>query len=280
MAVSDLERGRAPAIEPGDKAGVIIELLERVGVVGDANRDDKTAEISKGIGFLQEGSGVPGEDYPYLPESLVTTEEVAHALDTGEFVSGKTYLDTHIGHSLWTPGAEANRSGYRTNDFGVLVPGGNAIALPLHVRRAVHNLDCTDDPLPHFSAMSFDSEHAEAVEETQLEAFAKTAEAYEDTHEGFSMGVLDAKAGLIIAFMHRIAGDDVSIADYGYDMPFEHVWMYDGTKPRRTIDGRSIVGCVDSRNGQLVVGGMEGKAGSKIGLGLSAGPREFEAQIS
>jgi hypothetical protein len=267
MAIQGLERSQAPVNSPATDVEVMVDALERVGLVSDANRDEVKESTAADIAAL-ESSG-DGQDYPWIPDELVTLDNVVYALDTGEYQSGEEYVDTYVYNRLWTPGTD--QDGYSAEDLDKFDSERSGSGVLPHVRRALHNPSSKVDPKLHFLNQPFDEQYAEEGAETQLQAIAKAQAEYEAAHEGFGMTPLNAKGVAMIALIQRIKGED---------MPFEYGWLNDATMPRRTVVGDSLVGDVDSLDGQLRLDRSDGDAFPYDGVGLSVGPKEIEPQTS
>jgi hypothetical protein len=266
MAIQGLERGVPPVAEPTTEAGVIVDALERVGLVRDDNREDILRSTEADLAGL-EGSGA-GEDLPWTPDELVTLDEVVHALDTGQYLSGREYPESFVYAPLWRRG---DRNGYSAQDLDRFDRERPGRGVEPHVRRALHNPNSQLDPKLHFADQPFDEKYAEEGQETQQDAIAKAKAEYEAEHEGFSLIPLNAKSVAWLALIQRIKGED---------MPFNDSWMYDATMPRRTVGGFSVVGSVYSGGGVFGLDGGLGLAGPGAGVGLSVGPKAVEPQAS
>lgn len=266
MAIEGLRRVEPQTFNRDDEIGVMVDALERVGLVRDSNRDRVTESVTADLGLLT-ANGETGESYPWVSEYLVTLGEVVHALDSGEYANSRDYDEALVDHRLWTPGAHPD--GYDADDFGNLEPGQPARGVPAHVRQAIHNPASEAEPLLHFLDLPFDDKYRGKAPETQLEALAKAKQEYERAHEGFTVTPLDSKAIAMITLMRRIKGQA---------MPLEWGCMRDATLPRRVLKNNPVVGAVYSRGEQLNVGWSTGVPKDDVGLGLSVGPQKIERQ--
>lgn len=129
----------------------------------------------------------------------------------------------------------------------------------------MHNAANSEEPLFHFLGLPFDVKYVAPGQQTQLEAITETQQAYEAEHPDFTMRALSGRGVAMIALMRRIKGSSA--------MPMAWGFMRDGTLPRKTVDGDSYVGGVDSGGGQLGFGRSVGIACSVFGVGLSVGPK-------
>lgn len=201
-------------------------------------------------------SGRSGELYVRLPQSIALAEVVT-VLDGGSYPD-KTYPETYVYHKLWTPGTDPNS--YTDHDLGNAKPS----AYPAHGRLAVHNPANSQEPLLHFLNQPYDAMYAKPGQQTQLEDdVAESIATYStEGHTDLSMDPLTVRDVALIALVRRIKGEI---------MPMAWGFMRDPTLPRRTVDGGSVVGYVDSRGCQLRLGGSGGDASPDVGVGLSVG---------
>lgn len=267
MAIEGLRTVPQPnQVDISDEVGASVEALELLGLVED--RDQVTESVKAEFGALDQ-SGRTGEAYIQLPRGIITLQGLIDVSDSATYSGDKRYPESYVYHNLWTPGAHPD--GYKAEDLDNLKLGEqNATWLP-HARLAVHNPVSEREPLLHFLGLPIDELYAEAGQQTQLEALAEAAKAYEAEHAGFEMTPLNAKAVAMIALTRRIKGQS---------MPMEWGFMRDGTLPRATVGGVSFVGCVYSYGGQLKLSRSVGSAHSNGGLGVSVGPKQLEPQAS
>ncbi len=268
MAIKGLERGQISVVQPTNEVGVVVEALERIGLVGEATRDEITESVAEDFIKL-DASGVEGARYPAVPRRLASLREIADASDSGTYAGEKTYRATYFYDALWTPGADSG--GYRVEELSNLELGKTDDSWEPHVRVAVYNADSPDDPLLHFLDQPFDEKYAEEGAETQLAAIAQAKTEYEAEYPDFCMTPLNGQAIAIIGLMQRIKGEP---------MPLTWGYMYDATTPRKSVGGVSLVGYVNFDGGQLGFGGGNGYAHPGGGVGLSVGPKELESQAS
>lgn len=180
----------------------------------------------------------------------------------------KKYPETYVYDRLWTPGNDPD--GYKADDLDNLKLNWRDADWKPHARLAVHNPASEQEPLLYFLGQPFDELYAEAGQQTQLDAIAEATKAYNAEHADFEMTPLNAKGIAMIALVHRIKGES---------MPLTWGFMRDATLPRRTV-GISLVGDVGSGGDRLRLGGSDGRARSRSGVGVSVGPEVLEPQAS
>ena len=267
MAIQGLRSAPQPMeASISDQVGASVEALNMLGLVQD--RDQVTESVAAEFRNLEE-IGQTGERYIQLPRGIITLQELVTVADSATYPGDKKYPGTYVYSTLWTPGA--NPHGYKTSDLDNLTLGQANANWPAHARSAVHNPASEQEPLLHFLGQPYDELYAETGQQTQLEAIAEAAQANEAAHEGFAMTPLNAKAVAMIALTRRIKGES---------MPLSWGYMRDATLPRKTVDGDSYVGYVNSLGVQLSLSGSLGHASSDSGVGLSVGPKELELQAS
>ncbi len=266
MAIEGLRTAPQPLeMNISDEAGASVEALGILGLVQD--RDQVIESVTAEFRTLGQ-SGKTGEPFIQLPRGIITLQGLITALDSATYPGDRKYPETYVYDKLWTPGYDSD--GYKESDLDNLELG-QTCNWQAHARLAVHNPASEQEPLLHFLGQPYDKKYAESGQQTQVEAIAEVAQAYDVTHEGFKMTPLNTKAVAMIALTRRIKGEA---------MPMAWGFMRDATLPRRTVDGGSYVGSVDSIGGQLYLRGSRGRAYSSGGVGLSVGPKELEPQAS
>lgn len=264
MAIQGL---RSPEVRnAGDDIGAQVEALEMLGLVED--REQVTESVTADFAALDE-SGVEGEKFVQLPRSVIELQDMIKVIDGAEYPDERSYPNTYVYDRLWTPGTDSG--GYSSLDIGNLGVDRREEIWQPHARVAVPNVDSPNEPLLHFLGMPFDGERAEEGQETQRDAIAKAIEEYGASHENSEMTPLNAPGVAMIALIRRIKGEE---------MPMEWGCMYDATLPRSTVGGDSIVGIVYSNGGELWFDGGYGDADSRVGVGLSVGPKQLDPQAS
>lgn len=265
MAIEGLRTAPQPSeVNLSDHIGATVEALNVLGLVQE--RDQVTESVAAEFGALVE-SGRTGEAFIQLPRSVITLEDLVSASDSTTYAGDKKYPESYVYRELWTPGL--GTEGYKADDLDNLTLGGNGDFAP-HARLAVHNPASEQEPLLHFLDMPFDKKYADEGQQTQLEALDEAVKAYEAEagHENFEMTPLNAKAVAFIALVNRIKGEA---------MPIGWGFMRDATLPRETVHGDSFVGIVYSVGDRFNLDGSDGDAYSRIGVGLSVGPKTLNA---
>jgi hypothetical protein len=264
MAIEGL---KAPEVRNmADEVGASVDALDMLGLVED--REQVTESVKADFASLED-SGVAGEKFVQLPRGVIELPEIIKILDGASYPDGRTYPETYVYDRLWTPGTDPN--GYGAFDVGNLAADRKDEDWQPHARVAVHNPDSPDEPLLHFLNMPFDNEYAKKRQETQLDAIDKAAQEYGTAHEGFEMTPLNAVGVAMIALSRRIKGEKT---------PMSWGFMRDATLSRKTVDGGSYVGDVDSLDGGLRFVRSDGRADSGVGVGLSVGPKVLSPQTS
>lgn len=264
MAIEGLKTVAQPnQVNFSDQVGASVEALDLLGLVED--HDKVTESVTADYNALTK-SGRAGEAFIQLPRDVITLGGMVRVLDDTPYTGDRKYPTTYVYDELWTPGVGSE--GYQVAELDNLTLGGNG-NFATHARLAVHNPANEQEPLLHLLDMPFDGKYAKRKQQTQLEAIDVAVNAYEaEGHEGFAMTPLNAKAVAFIALTRRIKGEA---------MPMAWGFMRDATLPRKTVGGRSVVGDVDSVDGQLYLYGSDGDAYSYGGVGLSVGPKEIKS---
>jgi hypothetical protein len=262
MAIEGLRTAPQPVdIGMSDHVGATIEALNMLRLVEDTDRFTETVSVE--FAALNQ-AGRTGEAFVQLPRGIITLGDLLAASDGATYAHEKTYPKSYVWHELWTPGTDPD--GYKAEELDNIISAGVGNFAP-HARLAVHNPANAQEPLLHFLDKPFDGRYAKRKEQTQLQAVDEAVKVYTaEGHQGFTMTPLNAKAVAMIALVRRIKGEA---------MPMEWGFMRDATLTRRTVDGGSFVGDVDSHNGQLGLLGSGGLAYSDRGVGLSVGPKEL-----
>ncbi|HVC35925.1 MAG TPA: hypothetical protein VNE40_00560 [Candidatus Dormibacteraeota bacterium] len=246
-----------------DHVGASVEALDILGLVKD--RDQVTESVAAEYSALNQ-SGRTGEAFVQLPRSVITLEGMVNGLDNAKYPGDRQYPETFVVCELWTPGFD--KGGYNAQELDNLTLGGDGNFAP-HARLAIHNTASAKEPLLHFLYKPIDSTRTKGKEQTQLGAIEKAVKAYEaESHEGFEMTPLNAKAVAFIALVRRIKGEAMPMA-WGY--------MRDATLSSKTVDGVSLVGYVHSFGDRFGLDESDGYARSNVGVGLSVGPKELKS---
>jgi hypothetical protein len=267
MAIEGLRTVPEPNsnVNVSDEVGAAVLALDMLGLVED--HEQVTESITASFGDLA-ASKQPGEAYIQVPRKLVSLPGIIEVLDGAKYPGDREYPDTWVYRDLWIPGTD--EGSFEAEDIGNLELGQRD-DFPPHARIAVHNPNSHEERLLHYLGQPFDEMYAKEGEETQLQSFARSKTLLEAAHEDFALTPLNANAVAMIALTRRIKGEK---------MPFGWGFMRDATLPRKTVDGDSLVGFVDSRGGQLGLDGSYGFALPYVGLGLSVGPKVLEPQAS
>lgn len=264
MAIEGLRTVPQPSeVNLSDQVGASVEALNILGLVED--RDQVTESVTAEFKSLSQ-SGRTGEAFVQLPRSVITLADLVHASDSATYSGDRQYPETYVYRELWTPGFD--KDGYKAEELDNLTLGGNGDFAP-NARLAVHNPNSVQEPLLHFLDEPYDRKYAEKGQQTQLEAVEEAVKEYEaEGHETFEMTPLNAKAVAFIALTRRIKGET---------MPMAWGFMRDATLPRKTVDGYSLVGRVDSVGGKFILYGSDGGAYSDHGVGLSVGSKALKS---
>lgn len=267
MAIEGLRTAPQPnAVNMQDEVDASVEALEMLGLVQD--RDRLTETVAADFNALAQ-SGQTGEAFIQLPRGVITLEGLIAVSDGATYAGDRKYPATYKWGELWTPGAHPD--GFRADDLDNLSLGKQNGDYPSHARLAVHNPASEQEPLLHFLGKPFDGKYAEPGQQTQLEAVDEAAQVYVAEYQDFVMTPLNAKAVAMIALTRRIKGET---------MPMAWGFMLDATLPRKSVDGDSVVGYVNSAGDQLRLNRSNGRARSGVGVGLSMGPKVLELQVS
>ena len=174
--------------------------------------------------------------------------------------------------NLWTPGTETNS--YTPEEL-------DAAPTDALARLAVFNADRETgaDPILHFLNMPFDDKYREGAPQTQLEALTAAQAKFEKQHPQAMLQSLGHRAAAMLVLMDRIRGvETVNPQSDDYILNTGYVRIPD--LGRRSVDGDSIVGYVDSNGGRLELDGSSGSASPNGGVGLVAGLKELDPQAS
>lgn len=257
MAISGLQNGEVASLVSSDDVGAAVEALSLITPLHDRSKVEES--VREDFARALE-SGVSGEPYIHVPDSVASLGQIVQALDNGTFRT--YYLSTDVSHQFWAPGTGLER--YTRDAIGL--GDGLVAGRQVHARIAVRGSEIQEEPLLHFLGLPCD-EYARQTwdpeaEATQLEKVAETRQAFEAEHPDFNVVPLDASAVGFIALMRRIKGER---------MPISCGVMHDASLPRRAVYAGSFVGSVSSYVGQLHLGVMDGRAANYIGVGLSVG---------
>jgi hypothetical protein len=256
MAISGVRSSETVPAVNNDNVGAAVEALSLVASFDD--REAVTAQVREEFATLAT-SGVEGEMYIHVPRSVANLGRAIQALDEGSF--GKEYRASYVYGQLWTPGV--GQEGYAADELGTL---GIDTEDQVHARIAVHSAKSEDEPLLHFLGLPYDDYAKQnwnpKAEATQLEKVADSKQLIEAKHPGLNMAALNANAVAFISLMRRIKGEP---------MPMEWGFMRDASLGRKTVDGHSVVGRVDSYEGRLEFRNSGGDGYGYAGVGLSVG---------
>ena len=243
-----------------EAAGVANQAMFELGLAGP-DRDENLEEIADDFN-VRSGAGYDGRLH-VLPSQAVPFEYILAAAE------GKRPVDVSpagVYSNLWTPGTEQN-----SFTTGELNTGPQK-----HVARLAvfSSLETGYDPVLHDLGKPFDSHKYEEIDvnpdavPTQLEELEEDIVAFETQHPNYTLEELDHRAFAMLALMDRIRG--VKTQDQILSAGFMRV----PSLGRRSVDGRSIVGSVYSRVGQLGFAGSYGYASQNGGVGRSMGLSE------
>jgi hypothetical protein len=264
----------------GDEASATVVALELLGLVDDRERllDSVSTEFE-----VLRASGIPGELYIQVPESVCSACAIARAVWYGQlsarsleddpkyvtFESLRENVDP-----LWRPGHAAHS--YTVSEVGNLtIPSSQDRKWAPHARLAVYDTENTKahngKGLLHFLNQPFDSERATAGQQTQLEAIATVAA--NERYRGHTLAPLNTSGLAMIALIRRVQGLPMPMKN-DHRSPAEV--LVDATLPRRIFDQDrsrvSVVGTLSMEDHKLLFGTWEGAPAPNIGVGISIAP--------
>lgn len=256
-----------------EAVSVTLEAYRDLGYAGDPeNAERKLTEAFQAPASL----GYDGRLYVPVP-SVVTTERLLTVADDRR-PDGISPIMKYT--NLWIPGTK--KESYTQDELD------RAPAEP-SARIAVFNADKATgvDPLLHHLNLPYDgfAKDRWGGQTTQLDAVEKDRTAFEAKHPGFVLTMTGHREFALFALMDRIRGEKPEAQNY-VDPRSEEFVLNRGfmriTKElgRRSVDGGSIVGYVDSVGGRLDLDRSYGGARSRGGVGLSVGSKELEPQAS
>lgn len=247
----------------GDDIDTLVKTLDVLGL-------DRFTESIEHDAAVLDDSGVKGESYVQLPRGVMKLQDIIsgiNGVDSAEYPDGREYSPIYVYEGLWTPGNDPD--GYVAADIGNLgVDRRDEIWRP-HVRVAVHNPDCPDEPLLHFLDMPFDAKYAKG-KKTQLDAMAEAAAEYGEAHPGFEMVPLNGPGIAMLALARRLKGEAMPTEGWGF--------MLDATLPRKSPGGGSVIGRITAEGDDMRFGGDYGYKSDGGGVGLSTGPTDISIE--
>lgn len=245
-----IEDAELPLSRVGEAVNVTVNLLERLGLV-----DDETA-LRESLSSDYERLTALGDGRLYLELSATVT--------TNQLIQLANGLATESGHdqaylwpNFWVPGTE---------EGSVTEAELNGSATSFTARLALFDPDASYDPLLHFTNSSFDDKYRDSKKQaTQLDLIERVTAEFTTAHAGAMLRAADERDFLVWYIMDLIRGvsaENIVLAR-GYMLVPRH--------GRRTVDGDSCVGSVDSSGGRAEFGWDFGGALGCGGVGLSAG---------
>jgi len=224
----------------------------------DSEAEAKKAFTERYTDLMQLGEG---RFYPDLTAKQASSEQLWRAAVD---LRPQDVADDYRYHELWTPGTEPDS--YTEEELDGSVSDDSA-------RIALFNTDKTGvDPILHHLGLPYDdyakNKWNPDASTTQLEAIEQDKRAFEAAHPGYSLDQLGFRAALTLVIMDRIANVDPRSEKYILNRGYLRTEL-----GRRTVDGYSVVGVVNSDVGRAGLGGGRGSADSYIGVGVSAGPK-------
>lgn len=245
-----------------EAVGVTLEMLTRLGGINDDNREAAEEEVRDNftrlasLGYDGRLRVVPS------PQNMSTEALISFA----EGMRPESVEEIWRWKNLWIPGAEADS--YTEADINGAQVGAIAqlaifSSMTTDYDRSLHHLGL---PYDQYAKDRWDPK----ADTTQLEAFADDRAEAEKRFDGFELAMTDHRAYLVDAIMARIQGVDPRSAEFPLNRGFMRLPAELG---RRVVDGRSVVGVVDSAGGQLRFDWSDGSAGGVVGVGLSMGQK-------
>ncbi len=231
-----------------------VEALTFLGLVSDQVKVRETIESDfsdlTSLGYNGRLHVLPGKDQISYD----------HLVAGAEGKRPSNVEPVYIYRQLWVPGTEAES--YKEAEL-------NRGPVSAVARLALFNADPNTgfDPVLHHLGLSYDQKYKVKGQLTQLEAVEDDNKAFAEMHLGHQLHTLDHRAVSMLTLLDRISG----VAPK--DQVLSRGYMRIPELGRRSVDGGSYVGDVDSRDGRLVFGRGYGDPLSGLGVGFSMGQK-------
>lgn len=238
----------SPRSDVDEAVDVTVELLKRLGVVGD--EQSLKGSLASDYQRLAELGG--GRLYVELPAAVTFSSLVVLA---NELAARAGYEPVYQWPNFWVPGTEKE---------SVTEDELNGSAAGYTARLALYS-DNEYDRLLHFGGLPYDNKYANPGEATQLDKLAGAQADFAAEHAGASLRACDHRDFLVWYIMDLIRGVPANkvVLAQGY--------MRVPALGRRTVIGASYVGLVSSSDGWAGLGGSHGNGYGGGGVGVSAG---------
>ena len=250
--LKDINTQALTASKVEEAVATTIVMLQRLELV-DSEEKLRESLTSRFKWLAEMGDG---RLYVRLPAGVKTSQliELANTL-----AIERGFDTVFLWPNLWVSGTEAN---------SLTEQELNGSTVGFEARLALFATDSKFDPVLHFTGLSYDDKYREKKKSTQLEKVQQEFDGFAKRHPGATIDSCDHRDFLVWYIMDLIRGVPAS------ELALAQGFMRTPRHGRRTVDGDSCVGRVNSYGGQAELGGSHGRARDGLGVGLSVGFRE------